>query len=109
MVLFQPTFFAMHVWNNLQAPALTRSSSKLHSLSLIHIHITLGGSYFAMFYKEWVVARRGGGGFAQDQRVGKLRLRTSQDLAQCSGSQGHRPLNTTSDVPKLFAAEYIRT
>lgn len=30
----------------------------------------------------------------------------SEDLVQGLGSQGHRPLTTTSDVPKRFAAEY---
>ena len=30
----------------------------------------------------------------------------SEDLVQGLGSQGHRPLNTTSDVPKQFADEY---
>lgn len=30
----------------------------------------------------------------------------SEDLVPGLGSQGHRPLNTTSDVPKIFAAAY---
>lgn len=31
----------------------------------------------------------------------------SEDTVQGLGSQGQRPLNTTSDVPNRFAAEYI--
>lgn len=49
------------------------------------------------------------GGKGEKGTLLKVTEKANEDsvLVQGLGSQGHRPLNTTSDVPKQFAAEYI--